>query len=62
MSCRKCNGTGRLPQHAHVDGGRCWSCGPGNDIQYDEPQTMEQIDAEMAARQAERRARRAEGR
>ena len=58
-TCRYCNGTGHRPEVAHVDGGRCWHCGPGNDINYDAPETMDEINAKMLAAQAERRAARA---
>lgn len=32
--CPKCNGTGYLPHHAHVDGGRCWNCTGRADTSY----------------------------
>ena len=59
-TCRHCNGTGHRPEVAHVDGGRCWHCGPGNEIKYAKPQSMDEINAEMVARQAARRAARKE--
>ena len=55
MNCRKCNGTGFRKEVAHVDGGRCWSCGPVNTITY---LTDEEFAAEQAVKTAERQARR----
>ena len=68
--CRKCNGTGHRPEVAHVDGGRCWACGPQEDHSYvhrydnwteaDHEAERAKIRAEMVADQARRRiARRA---
>jgi hypothetical protein len=25
-TCKKCNGTGRIPMFAHIEGGRCFAC------------------------------------
>ena len=64
-SCRKCNGTGYRPEVAHVDGGRCWACGPQDDTSYtrryngwteaDREAEAAAIDAEILAGQALRR-------
>jgi len=54
-TCRRCNGTGFRIEVAHVDGGRCWHCGPGNDIVYE---TDEEFDARQARLLVERKARR----
>ncbi len=26
--CGRCDGSGFIPQFAHIDGGRCWECDP----------------------------------
>jgi hypothetical protein len=58
--CKKCKGTGFLSQFAHVDFGRCWSCGSGNDIVYlTDAEFQAMMDERTAARHARRDARRA---
>jgi hypothetical protein len=43
--CKKCGGTGYLPNFARVDAGRCWACLPAAPVP-----TAEQLADDEAAR------------
>lgn len=46
--CRKCNGTGYLPNFAHVNNGICWACGGLGDPTASLPVSPESVERDAA--------------